>query len=69
MEKNQIKLFENKNCQLVIDNGFVYNGFAEKVTENSVIFHDKINGKMIFDLKYIRSIGERGELRKNGEQK
>lgn len=61
IEKKQLDLFLNKNCKIILSNGFSYSGILKEVSETTLVFEDRFEGLMIFDLSIIRSIGQVGE--------
>jgi len=56
IEKEELEVFVNKFCKLILSNGFNYIGTVKKVTETSVTFDDRFDGIYVFDISFIKSI-------------
>lgn len=63
MRKEELELFKDKYCKLILSNGFGYCGYIKQITEETLFFEDRFDGLKIFDISIIKSIGEvRGEI-------
>jgi len=60
LEKKQLDLFLNKNCKIILSNGFSYSGILKEVSETTIVFEDRFEGLKIFDLNIISGIGQTG---------
>ena len=58
MKMQQLKLFNNKNCRIILDNGFTYQGQLKGITKESITFYDRFSGLMIIELDSVKAIFE-----------
>lgn len=58
IEKEELELFINKYCRIILNNGYSYAGYLRKVTLASIVFEDRFDGLKVFDTSIITSIGE-----------
>ncbi|MCF7859698.1 MAG: hypothetical protein K9N07_10330 [Candidatus Cloacimonetes bacterium] len=64
MIKDELEIFVDKYCKLILKDGFSYIGRLKKVSETSVTFDDRFDGIYLFDISSVKSICEvRGDRR------
>ena len=53
----QITPFKGMYCKIILSNGFAYCGVLKEISDSTVLFEDRYDGKKLIDISIIRSIG------------
>lgn len=60
IEKDELNLFINQQCKIILSNGFTYTGILRKINNSSILFEDRFDGLKILDISIIKGIGQLG---------